>query len=133
MTPAPKPAMTVRGPEMFPSASARSLLYWSNATKPGRGAREAEVSEPSRAEEAYHSRIPAFSELPMIKVVHPAYHCRPNGGHGSFCPAARRRLSCVLVLATETMSEDSCKGPCREARTFGGVCDGYFHVVEALA
>jgi hypothetical protein len=36
----------------------------------------------------------------MIKVVHPAYHCLPNGGHGSFFPSANRRLSCVLVFAT---------------------------------
>lgn len=35
-----------------------------------------------------------------MSVVHPAYHCGPNGGHGSFSPAASRRLSCVLVLAT---------------------------------
>jgi hypothetical protein len=37
--------------------------------------------------------------LPMIKVVHPAYHCFPNGGKGSFCPAARREFNCVRVLA----------------------------------
>ncbi len=34
VTPAPKPATTVRGPESFPSESARSFLYWSNETKP---------------------------------------------------------------------------------------------------
>lgn len=45
-------------------------------------------------------RIPALAELPMMSVVHPAYHCGPNGGHGSFLPSASRRLSCVLVLAT---------------------------------
>lgn len=44
--------------------------------------------------------MPALAEFPIIKVVHPAYHCFPNGGHGSFCPSARRRLSCVLVFAT---------------------------------
>ena len=37
----------------------------------------------------------------MIKVVHPAYHAFPNGGHPSFCPSGKRRLSCVLVFATE--------------------------------
>lgn len=45
-------------------------------------------------------RMPALAELPMISVVHPAYHCRPNGGHGSFWPSGSRRLSCDLVLAT---------------------------------
>jgi hypothetical protein len=75
--PAPNPATTVLGPETLPSASSRSDLYASNATK----------------------RIPAFSELPMIKVVHPAYHCRPNGGHGSFLESGNRRLSCVRVFA----------------------------------
>jgi hypothetical protein len=44
--------------------------------------------------------MPALAELPMINVVHPAYHCLPNGGHGSFCPSANLRLSCVRVLAT---------------------------------
>lgn len=32
--------------------------------------------------------------------MHPAYHCAPNGGQGSFCPSGSRRLSCVLVFAT---------------------------------
>ena len=45
-------------------------------------------------------RMPALAALPMISVVHPAYHCDPNGGHGSFCPSASLRLSCVLVFAT---------------------------------
>lgn len=44
--------------------------------------------------------IPAFSEFPMIKVVHPAYHCVPNGGHGSFFPSGNLRLSCDRVFAT---------------------------------
>lgn len=35
VTPAPKPASTVRGPDILPSASARSFLYWSKATNPG--------------------------------------------------------------------------------------------------
>lgn len=34
VTPAPKPAITVRGPEILPSASASNALYWSNATNP---------------------------------------------------------------------------------------------------
>jgi hypothetical protein len=44
--------------------------------------------------------MPAFSELPMIRVVQPAYHCLPNGGHGSFLPSASLRLSCDRVFAT---------------------------------
>lgn len=36
----------------------------------------------------------------MISVVQPAYHCFPNGGHGSFWPSANRRLSWDRVLAT---------------------------------
>lgn len=44
--------------------------------------------------------MPALSELPMISVVHPAYHWRPNGGHGSFCPSGNLRLSWDRVLAT---------------------------------
>jgi len=44
--------------------------------------------------------MPALAELPMMSVVQPAYHWRPNGGHGSFWPSASRRLSCVRVLAT---------------------------------
>lgn len=43
----------------------------------------------------------------MMSVVHPAYHCGPNGGHGSFCPSASRRFSCVLVLATAAAEEPS--------------------------
>jgi len=87
VTPAPKPAMTVRGPETLPSASASRVLYWSKATK----------------------RMPALAELPMMSVVQPAYHCAPNGGHGSFLPAASRRFSCVRVLAT--VSWASQRGP----------------------
>jgi hypothetical protein len=36
VTPAPKPASTVRGPESLPSESASKLLNWSNATNPTR-------------------------------------------------------------------------------------------------
>jgi hypothetical protein len=36
----------------------------------------------------------------MIKVVHPAYHCLPNGGQGSFFDSGNRLLSCVRVFAT---------------------------------
>lgn len=45
-------------------------------------------------------RIPAFREFPTINVVHPAYQALPNGGHGSFFPSGRRRLSCDRVFAT---------------------------------
>src|ERR1700748_2403793 len=75
--PAPNPATTVRGPETLPSASPRSDLYASNAT----------------------NRMPAFNEFPMISVVHPAYHCLPNGGHGSFLESGNLRLSCVRGFA----------------------------------
>lgn len=34
VTPAPKPAITVPGPDMFPSASCSRFLYVSNATNP---------------------------------------------------------------------------------------------------
>ena len=37
----------------------------------------------------------------MIKVVHPAYQAFPKGGHPSFCPSGKRRLSWVRVFATE--------------------------------
>lgn len=57
------------------------------------------VDQPLRGWTEY-LRMPAFKELPMISVVQPAYHARPNGGQGSFWPSGSRRLSCVLVLAT---------------------------------
>lgn len=44
--------------------------------------------------------MPAFNELPIIRVVHPAYHALPNGGHGSFAESANLRFNCVLVFAT---------------------------------
>lgn len=78
VAPAPNPAITVAGPEIFPSASDSMFLYMSKAT----------------------NLMPAFNELPIIKVVHPAYHCLPNGGHGSFLPSANLRLSWDRVFAT---------------------------------
>src|SRR5438874_1663633 len=75
--PAPNPATTVRGPDILPSASSRSDLYASNAT----------------------NRMPAFNEFPMISVVHPAYHCLPNGGQGNFLESGNLRLSCMRVFA----------------------------------
>ena len=93
--------MTVAGPEIFPSASDNKSLYISNAT----------------------NLMPAFNELPIISVVHPAYHCLPNGGHGSFLPSASLRLSWDRVFATgialDTVSiEVTC-----DMRTFCGVGD----------
>jgi hypothetical protein len=38
--------------------------------------------------------------FPTISVVHPAYHCAPNGGHGNFLPSGNLLFSCVLVFAT---------------------------------
>jgi hypothetical protein len=55
----------------------------------------------SRVRSFNDALIPAFRELPMIRVVHPAYHCLPNGGHGSFFPSGNRRLSCDRVFATK--------------------------------
>ena len=36
----------------------------------------------------------------MINEVHPAYHCGPNVGHGSFFASGNLRLSCERVFAT---------------------------------
>ncbi len=44
--------------------------------------------------------MPALRAFPTISVVQPAYHCDPNGGHGSFFASGNRRFSWVLVLAT---------------------------------
>ncbi len=69
-------------------------------------------------------RMPAFKELPMMSVVQPAYHARPNGGQGSFCPSGSRRLSCVLVFATAPSSEDSqLKSGLIHQPTFGRICN----------
>ena len=77
-TPAESPARTVLGPEIVPvSGSVRRDLIASKVRK----------------------RMPALIELPMIRVVQPAYHSRPKRGQGSFCPVGRRRFSCVRVLA----------------------------------
>jgi hypothetical protein len=100
VTPAPKPAITVRGPETLPSASANNALYWSNATKPA-GTPSACSHIPTVAAERWHDiRIPAFNEFPIMSVVHPAYHAFPNGGQGSFFASGNLRLSCVRVFAT---------------------------------
>lgn len=36
--------------------------------------------------------------------MHPAYHCLPKGGHGSFFPSGNLRLSCDRVFATEVLA-----------------------------
>lgn len=97
VTPAPKPARTVRGPDSLPFSSARRLLNWSNATNPSTCVRTCHHTASCRIACV---RIPALAALPMMSVVHPAYHCVPNGGHGSFWPSASRLLSCDLVFAT---------------------------------
>ena len=57
--PAPRPASTMRGPDIRPvCGSERALL------------RESKVRK----------RMPAFRALPTMSVVHPAYHSRPNLG-----------------------------------------------------
>jgi hypothetical protein len=95
VAPAPKPAITVAGPETLPSASARRFLYASNATNPAYN-----ISNLPAAALSYDILMPAFNELPMIRVVQPAYHCLPKGGQGSFFPSGNLRLSCVRVFAT---------------------------------
>jgi hypothetical protein len=77
--------------------------------------------------------MPAFSELPMIRVVQPAYHCFPNGGHGSFFPSANLRLSCDRVFATMGRS-GMFVGLWKYSRlrTFGGVCYGYTQSVKVF-
>lgn len=99
VTPAAKPASIARGPVTLPSASASMRLYWSKATNPVFLDVSHEPVLPA-LEKVMTLRMPALAELPIISVVHPAYHCAPNGGQGSFFPSGRRRLSCVLVLAT---------------------------------
>jgi hypothetical protein len=73
------------------------LLYWSNATNPT--ARTDQLMDGIYADST-NLLMPALIELPIMRVVHPAYHCLPNGGHGSFLPSANLRLSCVRVFAT---------------------------------
>ena len=117
VTPAANPAAAARGPDTLPSASASNLLYWSKATNPIVRHQprmfsllpfQAHMNVPVDRDTAKGDvRIPALAELPMMSVVHPAYHCGPNGGHGSFLPSASRRLSCVLVLATVASSGGS--------------------------
>ena len=102
VNPAPNPAITVLGPEILPSASCSNALYWSNATNPIRYlvslARLS--STPAGSEIESNVRIPAFKELPMIRVVQPAYHALPNGGHGNFPASGNLRFNCVRVFAT---------------------------------
>lgn len=58
----------------------------------------------------------------MMSVVHPAYHCDPNGGHGSFWPSASRRLSCVLVLATAAGSRRAVSSAFLPNHVLPGAC-----------
>ncbi len=76
------------------------------------------------AAEVQDVRIPALSEFPMIKVVHPAYHCLPKGGHGSFCELGKRRLSCDLVLATRRTMGQSDIGVVEAAGSFSHIQQG---------
>ena len=77
--------------------------------------------------------MPAFAELPITSVVHPAYHALPKGGHGSFCPSASRRLSCVLVFATNLWVRKEYPGyrKVEGLRTFGRVCYRWVHRVSS--
>lgn len=139
VTPAPKPASTVRGPLSLPSASASKRLYWSKATNP---ALSSALYHPCTSSWRQRNvRMPALAEFPIMSVVHPAYHCFPNGGHGSFLPSANRLLSWDLVFATvflpkrsdrSTLSaslSSSCRRQARGGfrglrRTLGGIGDG---------
>lgn len=58
VTPAPKPARTVRGPDSLPFSSASKLLNWSKATNP-------------------RSYISPLSPDSMSQVQHLAYGFRP--------------------------------------------------------
>ena len=87
--PAPRPAITVLGPDILPNSSCSNVLYVSKATKPS----DILVYMGYFFPDARLVRIPALREFPMIKVVHPAYHAFPNGGHPSLCPSGKRRLS----------------------------------------
>lgn len=87
VNPAPNPATTVLGPEILPFSSWRTDFMASKATNPTVYQRQSTQSR------GVHARIPALSEFPIISVVHPAYHWRPNGGHGSFWPWVSWRLS----------------------------------------
>lgn len=65
----------------------------------------------------------------MMRVVHPAYHCLPNGGQGSFFPSGNLRLSCERVLATRSKSATGVVPPNDVGmRTLSGVCDCCFTV-----
>ena len=70
--PAPKPATTVLGPDICPSASDKRCLYESKAKK----------------------RTPALAEFPMTAVVQPVYQAlEGNGGRGTFLESGSRKLS----------------------------------------
>jgi hypothetical protein len=74
--------------------------------------------------------MPALSELPMIKVVQPAYHCLPKGGHGSFFPSGNLRFNCDRVFATRLWSGSVFGRKDSGLRTFGGVC--YCYTIESV-
>jgi hypothetical protein len=97
VTPAPNPAITVLGPDIFPFESCSNALYWSNATNPN----FLSASSLEKRWKLGDVLMPAFSEFPIINVVHPAYQALPNGGHGSFAASGNLRFNCVLVFATE--------------------------------
>jgi hypothetical protein len=121
VTPAPKPANTVLGPDNFPSSSTSKFLYASNAK----------------------NRTPALTEFPTTAVVQPAYHSGPNLGHGAgFVPGlllARRRFSWLRVFANSAgyviaISMAPAVAPAsRERRIVGwilGQLDAFFPAVD---
>lgn len=78
--------------------------------------------------------MPAFNELPMIKVVHPAYHCLPNGGQGSFFPSASLRLSWERVLANSAgYVIDISTAPAVAPAKMDRIALGFLFSVDAVA
>jgi len=101
VAPAANPAITVAGPVGM-DVSARRDLYVSKATNPvcSRSVNHWEFSLESGSIDLL---MPALTELPMIMVVQPAYHCEPKGGQGSFLPSGNLRLSWDRVFATRLL------------------------------
>ena len=137
VTPAPKPARTVRGPVILPSASARRLLYWSKATNPA---------------------PPNQFWLLIFSCAPPASGQRTNPRLGRVANDQRRAPGIPLLAEWRPRQLLPCSQPaielcprlgdCRvcqsgrsgglgnsggRQRTFGGVCDGCERRVSAIA
>lgn len=79
--PAPKPAMTVRGPEILPISSCNKVLYVSNATKPA-------------------SREPRSSSRSLNLHTYPGFERIANDQGGAACipGLSERRPSQLLAV-----------------------------------